>query len=99
MSILSVDNEQGIITISGNLTKSTVVEQSSVTINLAGDNNYSMDLSKLDKFDSAGLAYLVNLISKQQKKGFDIKLINCSEQVQQLIELSELDEVISTQSV
>lgn len=98
MSSIAVDSELKVISIRGNLNKSSVEDELREAPELTAGSDYDIDMSSLEKFDSAGLAYLVNLISQHNKTGGELQLINCSEQVLQLIELSELDEILSIKS-
>lgn len=98
MSIVAVDSEQQVITIKGNLNKDSVEAELRDSLTLSAGSDYDIDMAALEKFDSAGLAYLVNQISRQKLSGGNVHLINCSEQVLQLIELSELDDILSIKS-
>ena len=94
MSSLSVDPENTVILVDGDLDKTTVTEERRVNLQLEAGQDYSLDLSELQRFDSAGLAFIINLINKHGQSGGTITLSNSPEQVLQLIELSELDDVL-----
>ena len=98
MSIVSVNSEQKVISIRGNLNKTSIEDELRDSLQLNAGSDYDIDMALLKTFDSAGLAYLVNQISQQKKTGGELRLINCSEQVLQLIELSELDDILSIKS-
>lgn len=94
MPILTVGSESNVIVAEGDLDKTAVTEENRVTLQLKPGQDYSLDLSKLQRFDSAGLAFIINLISRHRQSGGKIKLSNSPDKVLQLIELSELDNVI-----
>ena len=98
MSIVSVNSENQVISIRGNLNKTSVEAELRESISLDAGVNYDLDLAELEKFDSAGLAYIMNLIGKHQQSNGSVQLINCSDKVLQLIELSELDDILSIKS-
>ena len=95
MPILTLDSENAVIVADGDLNKTTVTEERYARLQLEAGQDYLLDLSELQRFDSAGLAFIINLINRQAHSGGSITLSNSPDQVLQLIELSELDDVLS----
>ena len=95
MPTVSLDTETNRLVADGDLDKAAVTVEGRLTLDLESGTDYQLDLSGLQRFDSAGLAYIINLINKHSLTGGTIRLLNSPEQVLQLIELSEVDDVIS----
>jgi anti-anti-sigma factor len=98
VTIITTDPEQFAISVNGNLNKESVERELTDSVSLRAGQSYTLDLAGLELFDSAGLAYLVNLIAQHKNTDGEIELVNCSKQVRQLIDLSELDGILSIRS-
>ena len=57
---------------------------------LSDDQSPVLDMSNVTEMDSAGLAILVRLIDKAQKRGLTIHFNNIPEQMQSIVELYHL---------
>ena len=60
--------------------------------------SYTLELEQSSTIDSAGLAYIANLISLQRQRGGDMTLAEIPESMQQLITLAELEFVFESQN-
>lgn len=59
-----------------------------------GAKEISLDLSKVEFMDSAGLAAVVSGLKQARSKGGELYLVNPSSQVRRILELTLLDKVI-----
>ena len=55
-----------------------------------------LNLAYLDYMDSSGLGVLVGLWVSAKKEGRELKLINLSERVKELLHLTTLDQLLAT---
>jgi anti-anti-sigma factor len=78
------------LVISGELDKAAVSQLARNSVSLTSGETYQLNLSEVDHIDSAGLAFLVNLICQQQRSGGDIRISAMTEQLNKLIELSDV---------
>lgn len=77
--------------LSGTLDKETVPELLHNTPPLAEGESYQLNLEQLQKVDSAGLAYIVNLICQHRQTNGTIQITSLTEQLQDLVTLTETD--------
>ncbi len=82
----------------GDLDQTTVPDECRETLKLGAERDYQMDLSGIERIDSAGLALLINLSQRQQAAGGSIRYTNCPDKVVQLVDMSELNDVIHLES-
>jgi len=58
------------------------------------DKDIVIDLSKVNYLDSSGIGVLINISKILKGKGKSLKLINVTEQISRILELSSLNEVL-----
>lgn len=60
----------------------------------AGNTRVSIDLKSVDFIDSSGLGALINGLKTARQAGGDLRIANPSEQVQLVLELTNIDRVL-----
>ena len=85
--------ESGLYKISGNLDFSTVTALLAQVHSLAGTDNSEMkvDLSALDRYNSAGLAFLLELVADARKQHRKISFLSVPEQLMDLARMSNVE--------
>lgn len=90
-----VSTSPGQFKVSGRLTRDSVVplwEQRNMLCSSSGD--LQIDLTELEHCDSAGLAFLFALYACQRCRKTGFQFTNASQQLMELVQLSDLDEVL-----
>ena len=59
------------------------------------DNTLILDFNKIDFMDSTGLGILVSILKRSRSKNIDLKIINISERVYEVFEVTMLDEIFN----
>jgi phospholipid transport system transporter-binding protein len=79
----------GDVVLSGVLDRTTVPN---IVFNYAAnsENILNLDLSLLSKVDSAGLAWLIDILSRLQQQGINLKLHNSPEQLNKIMQLGQV---------
>lgn len=95
MSTVTINETAMVISLYGRLDKTTVSTLKPAGGKLHLDKNYQLNLEGIEHIDSAGLAYIVNMICRQQQAGGQISVTSCPSQLQQLIELAEVEMLFS----
>lgn len=91
MTTASTQLEGREILIEGILDKETVPEVLLNTPELVEGESYQLNLKQLEKVDSAGLAYIVNLICQHRQTNGTIQVTHLTAQLQELVTLTEVD--------
>ncbi len=91
-----VKSSEGQFLLSGILDQNTVPEVWQQRAQLKSDKNLVIDLVGITHSDSAGLAFLTCLKSDAIKSQQSLSFTNIPHQLQQLIELSRLEDVLNT---
>ena len=100
MATIKIDNNgSGRFTLSGELNRDTVVncwpESKKELRKVKSDNlQAKLDLAAVSHVDTAGLAWLVNLIAEQKQLGQPISLMNCSTTLLKLAKISDVDSLL-----
>lgn len=87
----SIDIQDNSIRIKGNLVIPEIRKLREQTGRLDVGESYQMIVDENASIDSAGLAYLVNMITAQRENGGDISMSHIPSALQQLIALAEVD--------
>ena len=93
----SVAISEHTIQVNGDLVKSEIRSLRKTESDLDVGQDYKLQIDDSSVIDSAGLAYVVNMISRHELTGGKISLENIPENMQALITLSELDFVFKQQ--
>ena len=64
---------------------------------LAGGCDIELDFGKLERSDSAGLAFLVACFREARRNGGEIRFFNLPVQMMQIVRVSSLDQVLPLQ--
>lgn len=97
MTPVSIEsNNNGRFTFSGELNRNTVSNcwpDAGKVLHLAKKNNQqaTLDLAKISHIDTAGLAWLVNLIAEQKQLEQPLSLVNCPDSLLKLAKISDVD--------
>lgn len=100
MIALNVTNQDnGEFLFSGELNRNTVVngwpEGKKLLSQLKQSNQKArLNLAKISQIDTAGLAWLVNLVAEQNKLGQEITLSNYSPALLKLAKISDVDSLL-----
>jgi phospholipid transport system transporter-binding protein len=91
-AVEAVEHASGTFTLTGDLLRQTIAkEKLSKYKHLFIGQVLTLDLKKLGKVDTAGLAWLILLIEQAHKKNIDIRFSNLSVELTKLIKLSAVD--------
>lgn len=95
MEITCIPTEQAnILTLSGRLDgRNPRILKEKLTKELRTSNRIILDLSSVNYIDSTGLGVLVGGLKKAMKQEGDIRLVNPSNEVRMLMELTRVDKV------
>ena len=96
-NIQLVKKSEGQFLLSGVLDQKTIPDVWLTRKQLKSDKHLVIDLAELTHSDSAGLAFLTCLQSDAIKSQQSLLFINIPHQLQQLIELSRLEDVLNTE--
>lgn len=100
MATLEVHNEQqGCFVLAGELNRHTVVKgwpERNKDFQQVAKNNQpiKIDLSGVSHIDTAGLAWLVDMIAEQKKQGLSISLLNCTDSLLKLAKISDVHSLL-----
>ena len=89
---LSLSKERdNCLLISGELSRETVVHHSNLDkIIIKGADCINFDLSAVVRVDTAGLAWLIHILSELRQQGIRLELKNIPEQLQKLMQLGQV---------
>lgn len=96
MSLIQV-NESGNVSVHGCLDQATLAKDFWQVINakeralLSDNQRCSIDLSDVERVDSAGLAWLINAIRDGKQQGIDVSLLDLPEKLRKLAKISGVD--------
>jgi len=93
-SLEKINDQQYVL--SGELTMQNVAKMSQDTAALlnAMSGEVSIDLSKIDRADSAGLALLIDWLRIARRRNFSLHFEQLPEQLMQIASVCELDSVL-----
>ena len=92
-----IKSAEGQFLLSGILDQKTVPKVWLQRAKLRSDKNLVIDLTGITHSDSAGLAFLTCIQNDAIKSQQSLSFINIPHQLQQLIELSRLEDVLNTE--
>ncbi|MCP3672896.1 MAG: STAS domain-containing protein [Gammaproteobacteria bacterium] len=95
--IVIIKSAEGQFQLSGILDQKTVSKVWPQRAQLKSDKKLVIDLAGVTHSDSAGLAFLTCIQSDAIKSQQSLSFINIPHQLQQLIELSRLEDVLNTE--
>ena len=90
--MLTINNIEGVIQLEGQLTRQWALQGFEITPEFA-HGQYQVDLGKVDKIDSAGLALLVHWHSIASKSSSSLEFLNIPEKLIEIAELGGLKSV------
>lgn len=93
---LSWQSQEGTLTLKGDLDRETLLPLWQQRETLLAES-VELDVSQLQRVDSAGLALLVHFYHEQTQKGRDLRIIGVSDRLRTLIDLYNLNDVIPVQ--
>lgn len=93
---LSWQSQEGTLTLKGDLDRETLRPLWQQRETLLAES-VGLDVSQLQRVDSAGLALLVHFYHQQTQKGRDLRIIGVSDRLRTLIDLYNLNDVIPVQ--
>ncbi|AXW86698.1 anti-sigma B factor antagonist [Lonsdalea britannica] len=93
---LSWQSQEGTLTLKGDLDRETLLPLWQQHETLLAES-VELDVSQLQRVDSAGLALLVHFYHEQTQKGRDLRIIGVSDRLRTLIDLYNLNNVIPVQ--
>lgn len=93
---LSWQSQEGTLTLKGDLDRETLLPLWQQRETLLAES-VGLDVSQLQRVDSAGLALLVHFYHEQAQKGRDLQIIGVSDRLRTLIDLYNLNDVIPVQ--
>ncbi len=87
-----VKHHEGDFILSGELTRETVKDIDELK-NIAGltNNCIKFDLSAVTRVDTAGLAWLIHLLTNFKQQGLSLELQNIPEQLHKLMQLGQVN--------
>ncbi len=71
----------------------------STTLNFVDEGELTIDLSEVERVDSAGLALLLEWLRGSRRNNCQLRFTNIPEQLNSLMEVTGLDDVIASDSV
>lgn len=81
----------GHFNLSGEMSRETVMAHSNIKkIASKGDDCINFDLSDVLRVDTAGLAWLIHILSELRQQGIRLELKNIPEQLQKLMQLGQV---------
>lgn len=96
MSDLSIEFSDGIIRVSGPLDRHTVkLAYDKANVYFNGITEVTIDLSQVQKTDSAGLALLLAWMRRSKTQEVKLTFINLPEKMKDLGRVSGLDQILS----
>lgn len=93
-NVLNWQAENGVITLSGDLDRETLLPFWKVRQQVIGADITTIDVSALSRVDSAGLAMLVHLLDEGESRKQPLKLTGMTEKLQMLASLYNLQQII-----
>ncbi len=96
MNIFKIEKKAATVTIVGELTRHSIdnKNQNSIEPYLV-DNDIIIDLSSVNKIDTAGLAWLLLIIEQSHAKRVKLHFIHLSDELIKLAKLSGVDTLIA----
>jgi len=100
--VFTIESKRNLV-ISGHLDRDTLTKNwwdcltGNERAELVKEQHCSFDLTKAQRVDSAGLAWLINAIRDGKRQGISVTLVNLPEKPLQLAKISDVDGFLSVE--
>jgi phospholipid transport system transporter-binding protein len=98
-----IESPKGYYTLQGDLNRNTIAKSDALATlqqnnqNSASDDVFTLDMSGVSHSDTAGLAWLMNFLKKNQQQNVNFDLKNIPESLIKLAKISDVDSFLSVQ--
>ena len=97
------ESPKGYFTLQGELSRNTIAKSGALSTiqqnnqKSASDDVFTLDMSGVSHSDTAGLAWLMNFLKKNQQQNIHFELKNIPESLIKLAKISDVDSFLSVQ--